>query len=254
MWTALRKTLYRARGYLMADLGGEPFRVDPYHSRFWRKASAGKWEPETFAVLDRHLSPDRDYLDIGAWIGPTVLFAARKARRVITVEPDPAAFRALHWNLELNGLENVTALPVALADTVGVTRMAGMRGERGDSTTSLLNPTGAAGSDVLTLDWVTFSASVDLSAVGLVKIDVEGAEYDLVPQMADWLTQTRPPLLLSTHAPYLPEDQRAQRMTTLLDALHGYDSCQDPETGADISRSALMGPDALNRFRTLLFL
>lgn len=73
MFTGLRKMAYRARGYYAGALNGEPFRLDPYHSKFWRKATAGGWEPETFAVLDQHLSPDRDYVDIGAWIGPTVL-------------------------------------------------------------------------------------------------------------------------------------------------------------------------------------
>lgn len=233
------------------DLAGERFRLDPYHSTFWRKAAAGKWEPETFAVLNAHLGPDRDYLDIGAWIGPTVLYGARKARRVVALEPDPVAFRALSWNIELNGLDNVSALPVALAERVGVTRMAGMRGERGDSTTSLLNPTGEAGSEVVTLDWETFSASVDLSAIGLVKIDVEGAEFDLLPRMAPWLALARPPLLLSTHAPYLPQSQRADRMAGLREALSGYTTWQHP-TGQRIDPADICTDAALERFDTIL--
>ena len=107
MLTGFRKAIYRMRGHYPGRLGGEAYRLDPYHSKFWRKASAGDWEPATFAVLDAHLRPDRDYIDIGAWIGPTVLYAARKARHVWCFEPDPTAFRALSWNLELNGIENV---------------------------------------------------------------------------------------------------------------------------------------------------
>ncbi|MEY8839315.1 FkbM family methyltransferase, partial [Cribrihabitans sp. XS_ASV171] len=74
MLTALRKAAYRVRGHCPTTLGDLPFRGDPYHSKFWRKAAAGGWEPETFGVLERHLSAERDYLDIGAWIGPTVMY------------------------------------------------------------------------------------------------------------------------------------------------------------------------------------
>lgn len=90
-----RKMGYRARGHVNGRLGGLPFRLDPYHSKFWRRAGRGDWEPETFAVLDAHLRGDADYLDIGAWIGPTVLYAARKARHVWCFEPDPTAYRHL---------------------------------------------------------------------------------------------------------------------------------------------------------------
>lgn len=251
MWTSLRKTFYRARGYVETDLAGQEFRTDPYHSSFWRKASAGRWEPQTFEILSRHLAMGRDYLDIGAWIGPTVLFGARHARQVIALEPDPTAYRALAWNIELNGLENVSALPVALADRVGVTRMAGMRGERGDSTTSLLNPEGEAGSDVVTLDWATFAGSLDLSDVALVKIDVEGAEFDLVPQMAEWLAKTRPAVLLSTHAPYLPKAQRSAAMARLGAALAMYDQWRTVD-GKVLRSEDLLKPHLCDGFPEIL--
>ena len=251
MWTKLRKTFHRAQGYMETDLAGERFRLDPYHTTFWRKAAAGRWEPETLAVLAECLSRDADYLDIGAWIGPTVLYGARKARRGVALEPDPVAFRALSWNIELNGLENVSALPVALSDRVGVTRMAGMRGERGDSTTSLLNPGGAAGSDVVTLDWETLAGSLDLSGVSMVKVDVEGAEFDLIPRMAGWLDAARPALLLSTHAPWLDGETRAARMRALVDALGFYGEWRLPG-GGEVDPASLCEGAELERFGTVL--
>ncbi|MCX8954971.1 FkbM family methyltransferase, partial [Ruegeria sp. NA] len=197
MLTQARKMFYRARGYYAGNLNGEPFRLDPYHSKFWRKASTGHWEPETFAVLDRYLSPESDYLDIGAWIGPTVLYGARKARHVWCFEPDPSAYRFLAWNLDLNDIHNVSALGVALSDKFGVARMASVRGEPGDSTSSLLHD-GAHGIDALTIAWDQFAAVNDLSAVSLVKMDIEGAEFSVLPTLVPWLKQQRPALYLST--------------------------------------------------------
>lgn len=252
MLTRLRKAIYRARGHYRGALGGVPFRLDPYHSKFWRRTTAGRWEPETFAVLDTHLQAERDYLDIGAWIGPTVLYAAKKARHVWAFEPDATAFRHLAWNIELNGLTNVSALPVALSDRTGVARMASFGGEAGDSMTSLLNAQAAGGADVVTLGWGAFLADTDLSAVSLVKMDVEGAEFDLLPALLPWLRTQRPTLYLSTHAPYLSEGDRAARMAELARALSFYGSCRD-SAGMPVPLEDFTAPEALERFRSFLF-
>lgn len=250
MLTQARKMFYRARGYYAGSLNGEAFHLDPYHSKFWRRATAGKWEPETFAVLDEHLSPDRDYLDIGAWIGPTVLYGARRARQVWCFEPDPTAFRYLAWNLDLNDIRNVSAFGVALSDQFGVARMASVRGEPGDSTSSLLHD-GAHGTDALTIAWDQFQAVNDLSQVSLVKMDIEGAEFTVLPSLVSFLEEHRPALYLSTHAPLLPEEQRADRMAALAQLLSFYKSCKDA-TGAEVGLQSFTSAPALTGFQTFL--
>lgn len=251
MLTQARKMFYRARGYYAGNLNGEPFRLDPYHSKFWRKASAGAWEPETFAVLDQYLKPDSDYLDIGAWIGPTVLYGARRARHVWCFEPDPTAFRHLAWNLDLNEIQNVSAFGVALSDRFGVARMASVRGEPGDSTSSLLHD-GAHGSDALTIAWDQFEKTNDLSKVSLVKMDIEGAEYMVLPTLMEWLKLQRPALFLSTHAPLLDEGSRAKKTQDLLANLSFYSECRDT-AGRLISEDQFTESEALSHFGSYLF-
>jgi len=250
-WTAARKMYYRARGYCNGSLNGLPFRLDPYHSKFWHKASSGNWEPETFAVLDAHLDAQHDYLDIGAWIGPTVLYGARKARRVFCFEPDPVAFRHLAWNLELNKITNVSAFSVALSQKMGIARMASFGGEAGDSMTSLLND-GSHGSDVLTVGWNDFATNANLSRVTLVKMDIEGAEFDVLPHLLPWLREQRPALFLSTHAPFLAESERYDRMQTLAEQLSFYSCCRE-DTGLETGNAPLLSERALTRFPTFLF-
>lgn len=242
------------RGSVPTTLAGERFDCDPYHSKFWRKASAGTWEPETFRVLRSHLHRDRDYLDIGAWIGPTVLYAARHARHVWCFEPDPRAFRHLAWNIELNGLDNVSALPVALSGETGIARMASFGGETGDSMTSLLNPQGNGGFAAVTLAWDTFRAQTDLSAVSLVKMDIEGAEFSVLPALIPWLQQQKPALYLSTHAPFLPAQDRASALADLAQALSIY-SRAIPDGGQETSvQAALTSENATSRFASFTLL
>ncbi|MEX0278542.1 MAG: FkbM family methyltransferase [Ruegeria sp.] len=245
-----RKMFYRARGYCSGNLNGQPFRLDPYHSKFWRKASAGDWEPETFTVLDRYLSSDSDYLDIGAWIGPTVLYGSRKARHVWCFEPDPTAYRHLAWNLDLNGIQNVSAFGVALSDQFGVARMASVRGEAGDSTSSLLHD-GAHGSDALTISWDQFESVNDLSGVSLVKMDVEGAEFFVLPTLLPWLKKQKAALYLSLHAPLLPLNDRHGATQKLLESLAFYSNLKD-EKLRPISVGQLLEPDALSKYQTVL--
>ncbi|MFY2824719.1 FkbM family methyltransferase [Ruegeria sp. MALMAid1280] len=250
MLTQARKMFYRARGYYAGNLNGEPFRLDPYHSKFWRKASVGAWEPETFAVLDKYLAPDSDYLDIGAWIGPTVLYGARRARHVWCFEPDPTAFRHLAWNLDLNDIRNVSAFGVALSDQFGVARMASVRGEPGDSTSSLLHD-GAHGSDALTVAWDQFEAVNNLSGVSLVKMDIEGAEFFVLPTLLPFLQKHRPALLLSLHSPLLTEADRLQKTEKLIKQLGFYSNILD-ERAQPVETTHLLSQNGLMKYQTLL--
>ena len=122
----------------------------------------------------------------------------------------------LAWNLDLNDIRNVSAFGVALSDQFGVARMASVRGEPGDSTSSLLHD-GAHGTDALTIAWDQFEAANDLSGVSLVKMDIEGAEFSVLPTLIPFLKKNRPALCLSTHAPLLSEDSRMARMAELAD-------------------------------------
>ena len=136
---AVGKTYYRAVGYYRTTIGGLSFKCDPYHIGFWRLAAKGVWEPHTFRILAKFLHPDSVYLDLGAWIGPTVIYAARKCAQVICFEPDMIAYQYLIWNIELNELRNVKPYNVALADQNAIMRMASFGGSLGDTMTSLLN-------------------------------------------------------------------------------------------------------------------
>jgi len=118
--------------------------------------------------------------------------------------------------------------------------------------TSLLNTGGAAGIDALTIGWDAFAQEVDLSSVSLVKMDIEGAEFEVLPTMLPWLKAQRPALFLSTHAPFLDPETRAERMWELTGALSFYGTCLDGQ-GNRLTPDDLCRPEMLERFPTFLF-
>ncbi len=242
--------LFRALGYYSTRLRGVPLRVDPNHWRFWRKAARGLWEPDTLALLEQRLSPQMTVCDVGAWIGPTVLFAAQRCRHVYCFEPDSAAYAELLRNLQLNAARNVTPFNLALAAEDGMRPLSSFGGEPGDSQSSLLAPAGAeAAMQVACLSWAHWLGIAQPPRIDFLKIDIEGGEFELLPAMAGYLASHCPPLLLSTHAPYLAGAARAAGMRCLADALRGYRRCMTLR-GETLGIEALLAPEASEHFCT----
>lgn len=223
----LLEAWYRLRGWYPVRIEEQPFRCDPDHISFWSLVSRNRWEAETLALLTELLHPDAVYCDIGAWIGPTVLHASGKCRRVYCLEPDREAYRYLLANIRYNRLENVLPFNLALADREGLCRLASPRGKRGDSMSSLLLPTGVNGMEVLALRWQTWTGLLDTDAFDCVKMDIEGGEYSLLPTMASYLARHKPKLLLALHPHLLSEGERVAAMTGVMEALAGYGQCLD---------------------------
>jgi FkbM family methyltransferase len=181
-------------------LGGEMFEVGdaPTHRPFWDLVDTGGWEPATIEALSR-LTPSRVYIDVGAWIGPTVLLAARMAETVVAYEPDPVAAMELRANVARNGLTNVEVREIALFDRDGDLPFGpGMLDELGLSVSSLVY--GSATTTIRSCDARHEAASPEFERAALVKIDVEGAEYRLIQRLAPYLRRHHPTLLLSLHA------------------------------------------------------
>ncbi len=247
------EVLHRARGYYSATIAGQHFRLDPYHLKFWRKAKSGRWEPDTFKILSALLDKDSVYVDIGAWIGPTVLYAARLCKHVYCFEPDPNAYRFLCWNVALNELHNVTTISAALGDKLAVTRMTSFGDSLGDSMTSLINrnPQGKT-VEVLKFPWQTFLEASGLERPDLLKIDIEGGEFILLPAIRDYLAMHKPTLYLSTHAGYLDPEERRAAMESIIDILQVYRVCLD-EHLEEIDPSDLLSDKAINDFKSFVF-
>jgi FkbM family methyltransferase len=200
----ISKAYYRALGYYPTSISGLKFKLDPYHIKFWKKVAKDRWEPQTYTIMSKFLNVDSIYCDIGAWIGPTVIYASRLCKQVICFEPDHIAYRYLRWNIELNDLFNVTSFNIALANSIAIRKMSAFGGKFGNSETSLLNDNQAnKGIDVLTLTWDTFIDISKIDKIDFLKIDIEGGEFELLPTLKDYLSLHKPIVYLSTHAPFL---------------------------------------------------
>jgi FkbM family methyltransferase len=252
--TTILKGGYRALGYYPTTIDGMKFNCDPYHIGIWRGISKGCWEPYTFRILSRFLSRDSIYCDIGAWIGPTVIYAARKCKRVICFEPDFFAYQYLLQNIHLNSLYNVMPFNLALGDNDGINKMATFWGDLGNSMTSLLGAEQKEDTiNVLCMKWETWATITKPETIDFLKIDIEGAEFSLLPTIKDWLARYKPIVYLSTHAPHLDESRRNEEMQNIIKVMGIYKYCFNEKLEA-LNIRMLETDTAKNSFGSYLFM
>ncbi|WP_433773805.1 FkbM family methyltransferase [Bacillus wiedmannii] len=183
--------------------------ANQHTSTVWNLINNNGWEECTFNIMDRFLNENHSYLDIGAWIGPTVLYGANLAKHGYAIEPDPVAFGELHKNLTLNPQisSKITPINAALSEKTGTTNLY-IRSAYGDSTPSLI-PTLSDHS--CTVNCITIQDIIhthNIKDLNFIKIDVEGSEYSLIPSMKQFLELEQPTLYLSIHPPFLKENLR----------------------------------------------
>jgi len=181
----------------------------PLYDWFWPAFSAGRWEPATFRVLDRFLTPEWRFVDIGAWIGPLTLYAAKKCQHVDAFECDPEANRDFRDNLALNPdiASKVELNDYALGDRDGSVCL--FSTALGNSETSIFAEHERYGR-IVSCDKSVLAQVRDAGKVfrdrgyaecerTLVKIDVEGAEFQIIPRIAELIPQSRCVWYVSFH-------------------------------------------------------
>lgn len=154
----------------------------------------GVWEPHITAWISSRLEPGDVFIDVGANFGYYSLLASRlvgETGRVIAIEASPSICEMLRENVALNAATNITTINKAVADrqgTVDIYRgppfnlgLTSIHDTHPDSVFEAAVPSGPLASLV----------GADLSRARLIKIDVEGAEWEVVRGLVDTLPSLR---------------------------------------------------------------
>ncbi|HBP89265.1 MAG TPA: FkbM family methyltransferase [Nitrospirales bacterium] len=249
----IKKVYYRQRGSFPATIDGVPFTCDPYHVKFWNAVSKGKWEPHTLSILSRYLNSQSIYCDIGTWIGPTVLHASTKCKKVYCFEPDRISYRYLLENLQHNNILNVIPFNLAITPQDSVIKIGTFAKSFGRSKTSVLKGTDDNAVFCPGLSLKTVLQSFNLEKIDFLKIDIEGGEFSLIPSLETYLKEQHPLLYLSTHPQFLASQARAEHMKNLLNSLTMYDHWYDSSLHA-VDPSDLLSPDYLTKGHELFLM
>jgi len=190
---------------MRVEKNGVFYEVTDGYEWFWPGFASGDWEPNTFKVFDKFLTPGSVYVDIGAWIGPTVLYAVDKCAKVLAFEPDPVAFRELELNIIGNNYHSVVPYPVAVSSFWRTMQFGPKHDKFGDSMASEI----WGGKGYRDVPAVSLRSVIEGNNPDFIKIDIEGGEKFLFEDSAYLFTRYEPTIYLSLHTPWFKENQES---------------------------------------------
>lgn len=206
----------------------------------------GRFERPVQRLIDRHVNPGMIALDIGANVGAHALPMAVRvgaAGRVVAVEPTKWAYDRLVENRRLNPRLEAVLSPVHASLGRPGSQPAEFYASWNLKEQSNVHERhrgalrSAEGAVPLTLDGLV--ADLKLERLDFIKLDVDGAECDVLAGGRDTLARLRPQILFE-FSPYALEE-RGCDAPTLLGMLreHGY-SFQDDSGPTSLDPSVLV--------------
>lgn len=174
--------------------------------RFELGYTNGDHEPWIQELLRSELRPGDCYYDVGAHTGFFSLIASRfvgPLGRIVAFEPDPENTKALKANIAKNGLRQVTIIEAAVwssASDVTFERAS----NASNRTQGHISPGSVTGLERISVPAIRlddFVRGEECPAPSLIKMDIEGAEWEALQGARRLLTETRPKLLCEVHDP-----------------------------------------------------
>ncbi len=168
------------------------FWVNPVSNFGYRISSTGHYEPDTRRAIENNLKPNNVFIDLGANEGYFSVVASRiigSSGRIIAIEPQARLQEVIRRNCELNNLKNVTLVQSVVSSFDGTVELA-LTPDMNTGASGLYRrtryPLPTQSAPCLTLS--SLFRTHRITHCDLMKMDIEGAEYDLVMQAGDLLS------------------------------------------------------------------
>ncbi|MBL4618317.1 MAG: FkbM family methyltransferase [Robiginitomaculum sp.] len=181
---------------------GSKFRLYPKDNLCEKRAlfSRINFDAQERQILLEMLHKDFRFIDVGANVGLYSLFVAGNAgrqARVLAIEPQPVIKQRLKFNLAVNPDCNITHVDCAVADKKGVAQMSISTSNRGASGFSLRSGDQPDETfEVQTRSLTEILSSHDMTGADAMKIDIEGAEDQVLPVFFETTSKDDLPKLL----------------------------------------------------------
>jgi FkbM family methyltransferase len=163
----------------------------------------GNFEPNELTWMSQTLTEGMTVIDIGAHMGMYTLTASKlvgESGVVLALEPSTREFQRLTFHVTLNDLKNVRCLQTAASSSFGeATLKIGSEWNSGHNTFGeFFNESVEMIREerVLTQTVDALVAGQGLERVDIIKIDVEGHEFQVLAGAVDTITRFRPRILI----------------------------------------------------------
>ncbi|QIV84694.1 FkbM family methyltransferase [Mycolicibacterium frederiksbergense] len=150
------------------------------------------WEPGVSKVIEENLEPGQVFVDVGANVGYDSLLAADRVGEhgtVIALEASPRTYGVLQRNLRRNPVlsKSIRTANVAVSDRSGTLDLYEFGRSNIGATTTLATRQGTHCATVTAARLGDVLSADEMSRVRLIKMDVEGAEPEILSDILDHL-------------------------------------------------------------------
>jgi FkbM family methyltransferase len=213
----------------------------------WSRYYESDYEKDNYDFLRGQVKPGMHIIDIGAHFGLFSVVSSQltgSTGKIVCFEPTPGTYSVLIQTLKLNHCNNVIPVQAAVSDKEGtaIFYVSEIGGCNSNSLVEKKTGKETKGYEVklFTIDTITQEYLLN---PGLIKIDAEGAEFDVLKGGLNTFQKFRPILILGLHPDFI--NQKGDSLEKIWDLLQqaGY---RVKENETSLAKSDFCG-------RTLLF-
>ena len=209
------------------------FRVDPGTLLGWYVYFFGAYEPEVRRLIRRLLNTGCVAIDVGANVGwHTLLMAAQVGEngQVLAFEANPSVRQTLDKGIKLNGFKQVSVHECALSDKSGLVRFdAPAASHLRAGTGRIIGQGEEAGTD----DMIEIACKrlddvpqiMELPRVDLMKVDVEGWEWNALQGATEMVKRFHPYVLFEYDSDYVTRGGGSRDKLAEFFSSHQYSLC-----------------------------
>lgn len=188
------------------NFNGLNFLVDSSNdSEFWNNFA--DWEQNDLQFFIKKTEEEKIFIDIGAWIGPYTLIAAKKGMKVYAFEPDKVAFEKLKKNIELNEFKYKPEIfNFGLSKIDSKAYLYSNSNDFGKSESGLINYKNQKNTKKIQIELKNFLHQIDKikknnlnTKIKILKIDIEGGEFLFEKNIYDFVRIEKIYCILSYH-------------------------------------------------------
>ena len=161
----------------------------------------GNWEPVATQAIISNAKRGMCVFDIGAHLGYYSLLLAKcvgPVGQVVSFEASPGNFCTLQKNVLINKLKNIELINLAVFSKSGTIGMSVSPTDASSGDWSISRQTDGDSIQVQTISLDQFCQAKSVSP-HFLKIDVEGAEYDVLIGGRETIGECRPTMLIELH-------------------------------------------------------
>jgi FkbM family methyltransferase len=191
----------------------------------------GMYEMGTMNFIQENLSAGGTFIDAGANIGVMSLAAAKTVGtqgRVLSFEPHPETRTILEKNIALNGFSQIEIQPLGLGSGRSTGTLFSEEKNRGGASLIDYEENDEHGAEIQIASLDSLVEGLNLDKLDLIKIDIEGWEFEMLKGAKETLNKLRPALIVEIDLHRKLEGGTVAEMVDFLVEL-GYEVYRFPE-------------------------